>query len=170
MRNTLLIATIVGLIWTFPAAAVDEHHPEQKETASTPSAPLNTKTQKKQASLAPKSAATSGQAGMSMEMMANMEKMQQQMEKIQATSDPKERQKLMQEHMQAMQENMKAMRGMCGPMGSGQPGGMSMGKHKDMKGGDMMKQHDMMEKRMDMMQMMMEQMVQHQKAQESAPK
>ena len=76
------------------------------------------------------------------QMQQNMKKMQQQMEKLRATTDPKERQKLMQEHMQTMQENMKAMRGMGGPM-------MMGGKKGDMAEGDMMKRHEMMEKRMD---------------------
>ena len=106
------------------------------------------------------------------QMQQNMKKMQQQMEKLRATTDPKERQKLMQEHMQTMQENMKAMRGMGGPMmmGSGQRGGMMMeGKKGSMTEGDMMKRHEMMEKRMDMMHMMMEQMMQHDQATESMP-
>jgi len=78
----------------------------------------------------------------------------------------------MQAHMQAMQENMKMMRGMGSPMmkGGGEHGGMMM---RDMKGGmtegDMMKRHAMMEQRMDMMQMMMEQMMQHDQAMESMP-
>lgn len=38
-----------------------------------------------------------------------------------------------------------------------------------MKDGDMMKYHAMMEKRMDMMQMMMEQMMQHNQAMEPTP-
>jgi hypothetical protein len=105
------------------------------------------------------------------QMQENMKTMQQQMEKIRATTDPTERQKLMQEHMQAMQECMKTMRGMGGPMamGSGQPGGTAKGGHKHMAGGDMMQHHEMMEKRMDMMQMMMEQMMQHDQAKESMP-
>ncbi len=45
-----------------------------------------------------------------------------------------------------MQENMKAMHGMGG-------------KKDDMKEGDMTKLHEMMEKRIDMMQMMVEQMM-----------
>ena len=179
MRKTLSIAIVAGLVWAFPAAAVDEHHPEQQKAASTPNAPNDAKTQQKLVPAASKSDSTDAQHGMPMGMMGNMEKMQQQMEKIQATTDPKERQKLMQEHMQSMQENMKAMRGMGGPMmmGSGQPGGMMMGDKKGgktMRGkkggmamGDMMKHHDMMEKRMDMMQMMMEQMMQHDQAAES---
>jgi len=77
------------------------------------------------------------------QMQENMKKMQAQMDKIHKTTDPKERQILMQEHTQAMQENMKAMRGMGGPM--------------------------MMEQHMDMMQMMMEQMVQHGQMMQSMP-
>ena len=65
-----------------------------------------------------------------------------------------------------MQENMTAMNGMGGPMmtGSGQRGGMAKGGQKDMAGGDMMQHHAMMEKRMDMMQMM-----QHGQMMESMP-
>ena len=107
-----------------------------------------------------------------LQMQENMKTMQQQMAKLRATTDPKERQKLMREHMQTMQENMKTMRGMGGPMmmGSGQSGGMMMGGKKEgMTDADMMKRHEMMEKRMDMMQMMMEQMMQHDQAMDSMP-
>jgi len=93
-------------------------------------------------------------------MQENMTKMQQQMDKIAATTDPKDRQKLMQEHMQTMQETMKAMRSMGGPTMKG--GGMAMGDKKGgaMSGGDVKTRQEGMEKRMDMMQMMMEQMMQ----------
>ena len=106
------------------------------------------------------------------QMLEKMKAMQAQMGRIHKTTDPKERQKLMQEHMQAMQENMKTMHGMGGPMmmGSGQRGGMMMGGKKGgMTEGDMMKRHEMMEKRIDMMQMMMEQMMQRDQAMESMP-
>ena len=102
---------------------------------------------------------------MDMDMSQAQEKMkamQAQMDKIHKTTDAKERQKLMQEHMQAMQESMKAMRGMGGPM-------MMGGKKGAMTDGDMMKRGDMTEKRMDMMQMMMEQMMQHDQMTESMP-
>lgn len=101
------------------------------------------------------------------QMQANMEKMQQQMDKFQATTDPKERQKLMQEHMSAMQETMKTMHGMGGSMmtGSGEHRGMTMaGKKSAMTEADMMQCHEMMVARTDMMQMMMEQMMQHDQA------
>ena len=101
-----------------------------------------------------------------------MKAMQAQMDNIRKTSDPKERQKLMQAHMQAMQENMKMMHGMVGPMmmGGNQQGGMMMGAKKDgMMDGDMMKRHEMMEKRVDMMQMMMDQMMQRDQMMQQMP-
>jgi len=111
------------------------------------------------------------------QMRANMTEMQAQMEKVHATTDPKERQKLMRAHMQTMQESMAMMRSMnkpmvmdgsqCGAMAIG--GDKSMPSDKGMMGGDMMQHHQMMEKRMGMMQMMMDQMLQHQQMMESTP-
>ena len=95
-------------------------------------------------------------------MQEKMKEMQGQMDKIRQTTDPKERQKLMQEHMQAMQATMQMMRGMGGSM-------MMSGKKHGMTDGDMMNRHEMTEKRMDMMQMMMEQMIQRDQATESMP-
>ncbi|KWT91628.1 hypothetical protein APY03_3239 [Variovorax sp. WDL1] len=106
------------------------------------------------------------------QMQANMEKMQQQMEKIGTTTDPKNRQKLMQEHMQTMQETMKMMRGMGSPTmkGGGDPGGMAMGDKKaSMQDGDMKKRQEMTDTRMDMMQMMMEQMMKRDEAMKPMP-
>ncbi len=112
-----------------------------------------------------KSAPAKPAMGMNMEkqmpqMQEKMKAMQQQMDQIHKTTDAKERQRLMQEHMQAMQENIKTMRSMGGPM---MTGGATMDDRKNMAGGAMM------EKRMDMMQMMMEQMLQHDHAMESMP-
>ena len=94
-------------------------------------------------------------------MQENMKEMQQQMEKLQATTDPKERQKLMQQHMQTMQDNMKAMHGMGGPMMEGKKGGVTQG--------NMTQRYEMMEKRMDMMQMMLENLMKSQ-GQPASPK
>ena len=172
MRNILLIAVIAALGWNFQASANDEHHPDLQKAASSPTVPFDTKAMQKEVPLTSKTSSATAEFSMPPAMMNNMKKMQQQMEKIQATTDPRERQKLMQQHMQTMQENMKAMHGMMGNsmmMDGDQSPGMAMGDHKDMKGGDMMKHHGMMENRMNMMQMMMEQMMQHQNAQESPP-
>ena len=106
------------------------------------------------------------------QMQTKMKAMQAQMDTIHKTTDPKERQKLMQAHMQSMQENMKAMRGMSGQMmkGAADHGGMKMDDKKGgMKGGDMMKHHEMMANRMDMMQMMMEQMMQRDQMMQPMP-
>lgn len=90
-------------------------------------------------------------------LQENMNTLQQQMEKLRATTDPTERQKLMHEHIRTMQENMNTMHGMGGPtMGCDQRVGMAKGRHIDEAPDDMMKHHEMMEKRMDMLQMLMD--------------
>ena len=75
---------------------------------------------------------------------AQMKNMQELHARMMAANTPEERAKLMDEQMQAMQQGMAMMNGMKdhhGHMGSGSA------------------QHDMMEKRMDMMQMMMTMMM-----------
>lgn len=106
------------------------------------------------------------------QMQEKMKAMQAQMDGIHSTTDANERQTLMHEHMLAMQENMKAMQAMSGPMmkGGGEPGGVMFGPIKsDMAGGGTMKHHEMIEKRMDMMQMMLVQMMRHDQAMEPMP-
>ena len=77
-----------------------------------------------------------------------MKRMQDLMSKINTNKDPAERQKLMKEHSKVMRDQMEMMRN----MGAGQTG---------MMGGDMMKNHQAMMGRMDMMEKMMGQMMQH---------
>jgi len=150
--NKLLITTACALILaSWNALAVDEHHPDQAPAAKAP-APDTAKTVQK--------------------MQDNVKKMQGQIDRIAKTKDAKERQKLLQEHMQTMQENMMASRGMMGGMAGGMMdcpmmkdgmmgGGMGMmggpGGGAGMSPDAMMGRMQMMEKRMDMMQMMMEQ-------------
>jgi len=96
-----------------------------------------------------------------------MQKMQEEMAKISATSDSAERQKLIAEHMLTMRGAMGTMMKMGGP-GTGMMlgGGMmrsdrgqpSAAQGADDAGGRM----NMMEQRVGMMQMMMDQMMQHQ--------
>ncbi len=102
------------------------------------------------------------------EMQDRMKKMQELMSKIHSTSDPKERDKLMREHMESMREGMKSMRAMMdkgGMMGkkkdasSGSPAGGDQGG--EMMMGGMMKMHKSMQGRMDAMQKMMEQVIEH---------
>jgi len=96
-------------------------------------------------------------------MHAKMKKMQEQMEKIRASKDPEERQKLMQEHMESMREGMKAMRGM-GRKPKGECPDEGDGEAAE-KGG-MMKKHKLVEDRLDAMQKMMEQMLEHEAAEQ----
>jgi hypothetical protein len=104
-------------------------------------------------------------------MQASMKDMQAQMDKIRATTDPNERRSLMEAHMQAMHECMATMREQDKPMmmGGDQAGGMAMGGDKANAGGDMMKHRHMMQDRMGMMEMMMEQMLQHMQMMQSVP-
>ena len=125
-----------------PVYAEDAHHTE----ADKPSAGTQAKPPAKLAAK-PQAAKPAPMGGA---MMDNMRSMQAQMEKMRKTTDPKERDKLMQEHMKSMQDGMAKMHGMMGGAAA--------------KGSDEAQQHAMMEQRMDMMQMMMEQMLEHQKA------
>ena len=130
-------------------------------------------------------------AGMKMEkkqeaMHEKMKKMQEQMDKIRSSRDPQERQKLMKEHMQSMREGMKMMKDTGVGMkmgtegkkkgaaehehaqdGAASQGGDEMAMMEGMKGGGMMmKKHKMMEARMDLLQKMMEQMLEHESAEQ----
>ena len=106
-------------------------------------------------------------------MQERMKKMQEQMQKIHATRDPKERQKLMEEHMESMRKGMKMMHGMDRkpkgerpPQDGGEKGAENSGEIGEMMGGMMMKKHTMMEDRLDAMQKMMEQMLEHEAAEQ----
>lgn len=142
-----------------------------------------------------KSAQTSGSAGCNKQwaqIQGNMAKMYGLMTQIQNTTDPAERQKLLNEHWQLMQQNMQAMRGFGGPMmrgGMGPGAGMGPG----MMGGagpgygmgpGMMgaspcqgspagmteqQREKFMQRRLDTMQMMMEQMLMRQQYAPAVP-
>lgn len=108
----------------------------------------------------------SGQQAESLDQMqARMQTMQAQIAQLQRTTDPAERQKLLSAHMQLMQEQMASMRTMGGGMmqmmhGGGMATG-GMGMQRDADGGPRSPglRHQMMEDRVDMLQMMMEQMM-----------
>ncbi|WP_144776969.1 hypothetical protein [Marinobacter maritimus] len=102
------------------------------------------------------------------EMQQNMSRMQEMAPKMRGSSG-QNRQKLMQEHMELMQEQMQMMRG--GMMGNqGMMNGQGMMGGKEMQGSSnqgnpAIKPEDrieFMEKRMNQMQLMMEQMLEHQ--------
>jgi len=148
--NKTLTALAVALALASPAHAVDEHHPDQPPAASAP-APEQ---------VVPK-------------MQENATKMQVQLDRLAAAKSPEERQKLLAEHMQTMRENMmlgqqlamggndcpmmNMMGGNMGMMGMMGRGGMMMGPGGPAGDPDiMMNRMQQMERRMDMMQMMME--------------
>jgi hypothetical protein len=127
-----------------PAAAGSESHAGH---AASP-APASPDLAKPQAS------ATNAAKGVQM-MQGHSQKMQGQMNKIKAAKDPKERQKLMQEHMATMQEGMKMMKDMPGcAMMAGQ--GMKGSGQGMMDMGNMMMCQQVMEKKLEMMQGMLE--------------
>ena len=82
----------------------------------------------------------------------NMGRMMEMHQKMQAAKTPEERAALMKEHMASMQSGMAMM----GEM----KGGMSMpGAKKGSAKGDMPMSHQSMQRRMDMMEMMMQMMM-----------
>jgi hypothetical protein len=89
-------------------------------------------------------------------MDSMMKSMQEMHDKMMAAKTPEERSALMQEHMKTMQDGMAMMDRMRDGMMGG--GGMGMGGGKD-AGNGMRMDPEMMGKRMDMMDMMMQMMM-----------
>jgi len=110
------------------------HHPASAASASAAKAARPGK---------PKAPAAASEST-AMQMDAQMQSMREMHDKMMATSSPEERQALMADHMKAMQDGMAMM----GRMQAG-PGGCAMSGS----------QHEMLERRMDMMQMMMQMMM-----------
>lgn len=94
------------------------------------------------------------------DMDRHMQKMQAMHEKMMAAKTPEQRQALMSEHMKLMREGMAMMKGMRGGMGMGMGMGNDGKGTAGMKnGGSVEDRHRMMEKRMDMMEGMMQMMM-----------
>ena len=131
----LAIAAIGTSTWAAQADPHKGHHPAGAASASK---------------------AMSGKAGPEMARMdTQMKAMREMHDKMMAAKTPEERNALMAEHMKAMQEGMTMMNGM--PAG-GMSGMSGMSGMKGMKG-DMAEHHQMMEKRMEMMQATMQMMM-----------
>jgi hypothetical protein len=123
----------------------------------------------------PKPAATAAQSDSSVDMDAQMARMDEHMEKMQALHErmagaatPEERQQVMAEQRQEMQNCMAMMKPMMhgGGMMGGKGGGM-MGQEGSPADADarmkmMQGRMDMMQKRMDMMHVMMQSMLDQQ--------
>ena len=97
-----------------------------------------------------------------------MRTMQEMHQKMMAAKTPDERAALMSDHMKAMQDGMVMMGQMSGGMPSGEGMGMGVmkkdGATKAMKKGGPISEHDTMHRRMDMMEMMMQMMIDRQAA------
>ena len=127
----LALAAIGTSTWAAQADPHKGHHPAGAASAS----PSN---------------AMSGKAGPEMARMdTQMKAMREMHDKMMTAKTPEERNALMAEHMKAMEEGMTMMNGMP----AGGMSGMSGMK------GDMAEHHQMMEKRMEMMQATMQMMM-----------
>lgn len=102
------------------------------------------------------------------QMKERLKQMQALVKQLEKASDPAERRKLLAEHMRAMHEGLDSMRGMGGGTMMGMMGGDADHRGHQHAGGP--PSSVMMQRRMDMMQMMMEQMVQHMQACQPAEK
>jgi len=132
----LAIAAIGGPAWAAQQDPHQGHHPETAKPATAPPA-------------APATAANpmSGKASTDVTRMDTQMKMMREMHiKMMAAKTPEERSALMSEHMKVMRDGMAMMKGMSS-------GGMG-----EMKC-DLAANHRMMEKRMEMMEAMMQMMV-----------
>lgn len=161
----LLISSVVAVLCTgAPAVYADDTH--QHEQSSAP--------ESQSSSNAKDSSVADAQMDKAQERMKQAQAI---MAKLREAKDPAERHRLMHEHTQAMRDTMGMMRDMkmgmmgcdqgMGMMGCGQGKGMMGGDHKmGAMGADqgmgMMGMHQMMEGRMEMLQMMMEQMFERQ--------
>ncbi|MGQ0577987.1 MAG: hypothetical protein ACT4PQ_03640 [Betaproteobacteria bacterium] len=94
------------------------------------------------------------------QMESHLKDMQKLMDKMHATTDARERRKLMDEHTKTMRELMKNMRSTSDEMKMGMVAGGPKGGGP-MPEGERLRQH-LLEKRIDMMNMMMEQTMQSQ--------
>lgn len=147
--KSLLTVMALSLAAVWPAWADDAHHPDKAPVAAA-TAPAPEKTVQ--------------------QMRDNAATMQSQLDALAAAKTPEERQKLLMQHMQTMRENMmlgqQMMSGDGGQMGCAMMGGMGKMHGAMMTGPDgagassemMSYRMQQMEKRMDMMQMMMERM------------
>jgi hypothetical protein len=150
VQKLAMSAIAASLAFATPAFADDTHHPEKGQEAKVASAKPAAKT-----------------APTVQKMQDNVKKMQAQLDRIAKAKTDEERQMAMAEHMQTMQENMKLARGMqagmmdCPMMEGGMMGKGGMGMMEDAaQPGGSSERMQQIEKRMDMMQMMMERTMQ----------
>lgn len=135
MKNLTMTALIAAVAFAAPVFAEDAHHPDAAVSAP------------KAAKAGPSNMQAKDAMGKMDQQMRQMHEMHQ---KMMAAKTPEERNALMADHMKAMQGGMAMM------------GGMGAQGQEKMKGGmpmDMASDHQMMEKRMEMMESMMQMMM-----------
>lgn len=158
----LLISSMVAVLCMGASVvyADDAHHPAQ-DGASAPKSATGKSAPPKKPAVPDKSISSAGN-GMD-KAQESMKQAQALMAKLREAKDPAERKKLMQQHTQAMRDTMGMMAEMkIGMMNGSQGMGMGMMSKGKAKTGDMMNNHQMMGERMEMMQMMMEQIIERQ--------
>jgi hypothetical protein len=134
MKKMILTASLISMLFFAGSAlAVDEHHPEKKD------APAAAQMKTDQMEMG--------------QMDAQTKKMEEMRKRIETEKDPAARKALMQEQMQMMKDCMKMMDG------KDMMGGKAMMGDKGMPMDDRM---GTMEKKMKMMQEMMNGMMMHQ--------
>lgn len=143
MRSVIVLIFAAALSTGALAQTDKEHAAHHPESASAPAAKATPKPTPKAVTAAP------AQMDMQMKSMREMH------DKMMAAKTPEERQALMNEHMKAMQGGMAMMGQMRAPAAMG--GGKSMSP-------------EMMGKRMDMMEMMMQMMMDREAARTPAGK
>ena len=141
IRNSLIGLCVAAAAMSALAQNADEH--KDHHPAGTTST----------AATAKKSPAKSVNADKMASMDKQMKDMQVMHEKMASAKTPEERQALMAEHMKMRQDSMGMMKQMGGMSGMG---GMQGGKGMS---GNMADRQQMMEKRMDMMESMMQMMI-----------
>lgn len=141
IRNSLIGLCVAAASMGSFAQNADEHKDHHPAGATSTAA------------TAKKSPAKSVNADKMASMDKKMKDMQAMHEKMASAKTPEERQALMAEHMKMMQDSMGMMKQMGGMSGMG---GMQGGKGMS---GNMADRQQMMEKRMDMMESMMQMMI-----------
>jgi hypothetical protein len=156
MKAFYLAAVAVGAMSVAMAQVSPEehaaHHPDQTAAAA-----------KDAPATKMPSAEKTAPSAVGADMQTRMKSMQGLMDKLGQTKDPAERKRLLAEHRQKMHEQLGAMMHMGCAMGNEKSGEPPTGG--GMMGGGMMKCHELMQTRMDMMIGMMDQMMRHEEAQ-----
>ncbi|WP_066710684.1 hypothetical protein [Curvibacter delicatus] len=173
--RSLITVSLMACLATLSLAAQPDsqdheaHHPADAASAPKKSKAPAAKPPVTKPSASKPSAGTKQKVDQMDKQMTVMSEMHQ---KMMGAKTPEERSALMGEHMKVMQDGMSMMNmmkvsGMAGAgMGGGGMGGSGMGGSQDNKSmpGNMEDRQQMTEKRMDMMQMMMQMMMDTQSA------